>query len=66
MKVCILFQPSFFNISDTDIPASLALLDEADLQLCALNTEVSTPAFESSSLIHLDIVPDDTGLCGFP
>ena len=42
-----LFQPPFFNISDTDVPASLALLDEADLQLYALNTEVSTPAFES-------------------
>ena len=66
MKVCTLFQPPFFNISDTDIPASLVLLDEADLELCALNTDVSTPAFESSSLIHLDFVSDDTGLCGFP
>ena len=64
--MCTLFQPPFFNISDTtDIPASLALLDEADLQLSPLKTEVPTPAFESSSLIHLDIVSDHTGLCGF-
>ena len=65
MKLCTLFQPLFFNISDTDTPASFALLDEADLQLYALYTEVTTPAFESSSLIHLGIVSDDTGLCGF-
>ena len=60
------FPTPFFNIYDTDTPASLALLDEADLQLCALSTEVSTPAFESLSLIHLNIVSDQTGLCGFP
>ena len=50
------FPTSLFNISDADIPASLALHDETDLQLCGLNTELSTPTFEISSLIHLDIV----------
>ena len=59
------FPTPFCNIYDTDTPASLALLDEADLQLSALSTEVSTPAVESLSLIHLNIVSDETGLCGF-
>ena len=44
----------------------LALLADAARQLCSLNILMSTPDFKSSSLIHLDTVSLETGLCGFP
>lgn len=46
----------YFSISYTGIPIPCALLDDADLPQCDLNTAVCTPALDSPSFIHHDAV----------
>ena len=54
-----------FEISPVETPASLAFELKAVLVECAVNVLVSTPDRFKTSIIHLDIVGVETGLCGF-
>ena len=51
-------------MSRTDIPISLALLEDKDLLTCTLYKLMLTPARDSSSFIHLETASDAAGLYG--
>ena len=58
-------QPRFI-ISVIDNPIYFAFLVNGALQPCVLKVFVSMPAWESSSLTHLEMVSTDAFLCGLP
>ena len=53
-------------MSRTDIPTSLALLEDTDLLIPALYKLMLPHARDSSSFVHLETVSDAAGLCGSP
>ena len=63
MKTEVLDHPALLMIVSSGIPCKFALEVAAALVLCGLNP-VSMPAFVMTSLIHLEMVLFETGLCG--